>query len=66
MTIHADEDTDLLRRYFADIEDSTPLSREREVELSARIHKGDMAARDELAGEALDSQPLRVGIAPVA
>mgnify|MGYP002633930728 FL=1 len=49
MTIHADEDTDLLRRYFADIEDSTPLSREREVELSARIHKGDMAARDELA-----------------
>ena len=49
MTIHADEDTDLLRRYFADIEDSTPLSREREVELSAKIHKGDMAARDELA-----------------
>lgn len=48
MTIHADEDADLLRRYFADIEDSQPLSREREVELSARIHKGDMAARDEL------------------
>ena len=50
MTIHADEDADLLRRYFADIEDSQPLSREREVELSARIHKGDMVARDELVG----------------
>ena len=37
-----------LRLYFDDIADSTPLSREREVELSARIHAGDMDARDEL------------------
>ena len=37
-----------LRLYFDDIADSTPLSREREVELSARIHAGDMEARDEL------------------
>ena len=38
----------LLRLYFDDIADSTPLSREREVGLSAKIHAGDMAARDEL------------------
>ena len=37
-----------LRLYFDDIADSTPLSREKEVELSAKIHAGDMAARDEL------------------
>ena len=37
-----------LRLYFDDIADSTPLSREQEVELSARIHAGDMDARDEL------------------
>ncbi|MDZ4221336.1 MAG: RNA polymerase sigma factor RpoD/SigA [Patescibacteria group bacterium] len=37
-----------LRLYFASIASSTPLSREREVELAARIHAGDMAARDEL------------------
>ena len=37
-----------LRCYFDDIADSTPLSREKEVELSAKIHAGDMAARDEL------------------
>jgi RNA polymerase primary sigma factor len=37
-----------LRLYFDDIADSTPLSREKEVELSAKIHKGDMEARDEL------------------
>jgi RNA polymerase primary sigma factor len=37
-----------LRPYFDDIADSTPLSREREVELSARITGGDMQARDEL------------------
>ena len=37
-----------LRLYCDDIADSTPLSREKEVELSAKIHAGDMAARDEL------------------
>ncbi len=37
-----------LRLYFDDIADSTPLSREEEVALSARIHAGDMEARDEL------------------
>jgi len=39
-----------LRLYFDDIADSTstPLSREKEAELSAKIHAGDMAARDEL------------------
>ena len=37
-----------LRLYFDDIADSKPLSREREVELSARIQDGDMQARDEL------------------
>ncbi len=37
-----------LRLYFDDIADSTPLSREKEVELSVKIHAGDMAARDEL------------------
>ena len=46
--IHTDEDADLLRRYFHDIENSQPLSREREVELAARIVDGDMDARDEL------------------
>lgn len=48
MVIHIDEDADLLRRYFHDIEDSQPLSREREVLLAERITKGDMEARDEL------------------
>jgi len=48
MVIHIDEDADLLRRYFHDIEDSQPLSREREVHLAERITKGDMEARDEL------------------
>ena len=37
-----------LRRYFDDIADSTPLSREKEAGLSAKIHAGNMAARDEL------------------
>jgi RNA polymerase primary sigma factor len=37
-----------LRLYFDDIADSTPLSREKEVELSAKIHAGDQDARDEL------------------
>ena len=37
-----------LRLYFDDIADSTPLSREKEVELSAKIHAGDQEARDEL------------------
>ena len=36
-----------VRRYFDDIADSKPLSRERELSLSARIKDGDMAARDE-------------------
>jgi RNA polymerase primary sigma factor len=48
MVIHTDDDAELLRRYFQDIEDSQPLSREREVELAERITKGDMNARDEL------------------
>ncbi len=37
-----------LRLYFDDIADSTPLSREKEVELSAKVHAGDQDARDEL------------------
>ncbi|MFH1570799.1 MAG: RNA polymerase sigma factor RpoD/SigA [Gemmatimonadota bacterium] len=37
-----------IRLYFNDITDSTPLSREREVELSTRIRQGDMEARNEL------------------
>ena len=42
------EDESTLRRYFDDIADSTPLSREMEVALSERIHDGDQDARDEL------------------
>ncbi len=37
-----------LRLYFDDVADSTPLSREREVELAGRIKYGDMEARDEM------------------
>jgi len=37
-----------LRCYFDDIAASEPLTREREVELAARIKEGDMKARDEL------------------
>ena len=37
-----------IRLYFSDITDSTPLSREREIELAARITEGDMEARNEL------------------
>ena len=37
-----------LQLYFDDIADSKPLSRQREVELSARIQDGDLEARDEL------------------
>lgn len=48
MVIQTDEDAEILRRYFHDIEDSRPLSREREVELAERITGGDMEARDEL------------------
>ena len=48
MVIHVDDDAEVLRRYFHDIEDSQPLSREREVELAERITRGDMEARDEL------------------
>lgn len=43
-----DRESSTLRAYFDDIADSQPLSREREVELSARIEGGDMEARDEL------------------
>ncbi len=43
-----DRESSTLRAYFDDIADSEPLSREREVELSARIKDGDMEARDEL------------------
>jgi RNA polymerase primary sigma factor len=45
--ILSDEES-TLRLYFDDIAESRPLSREREVELSARIQQGDRAARDEL------------------
>jgi RNA polymerase primary sigma factor len=38
----------ILLRYFADIGDSEPLSREREKELAARIRNDDLDARDEL------------------
>ena len=43
----SDEDR-TLRLYFNDITRSKPLSREREVGLAARIHQGDLLARDEL------------------
>ena len=42
------DEENTLRLYFDDIAESRPLSREREVELSARIQDGDMGARDEL------------------
>ena len=38
----------IVNLYFNDISSSTPLSREREVELAAQIKDGDMEARDEL------------------
>ena len=41
--LHDEENT--LRLYFDDIAESTPLSREREVELADRIKNGDMHAR---------------------
>ena len=44
--LHDEERT--LRLYFDDIAESTPLSREREVELADRIKNGDMRARDEM------------------
>ncbi|MFT5086199.1 MAG: RNA polymerase primary sigma factor [Candidatus Latescibacterota bacterium] len=44
--LHDEEST--LRLYFDDIAESTPLSREREVELAERIKSGDMRARDEM------------------
>ena len=43
-----DRESSTLRAYFDDIANSEQLSREREVELSARIKNGDIAARDEL------------------
>ena len=39
---------DTINLYFNDIATSTPLSREREVELASRIKTGDLGARDEL------------------
>ncbi len=42
------DEENTLRLYFDDIAASRPLSREREVELAARIQDGDMVARDEL------------------
>ena len=39
---------DTVRSYLADIASTTPLSRERELELAARIREGDTEARDEL------------------
>ena len=48
MAGYSKNDADSLRLYFDDIVDSTPLTREREVELSARIQKSDRSARDEL------------------
>lgn len=39
---------DTVRSYLADISSTKPLSREREVELAARIQEGDTDARDEL------------------
>ena len=38
----------ILRLYFDDIARSTPLSREREVELADRLKNGDMGAREEM------------------
>ena len=45
---HAQSDRDSIQSYIADISSSQPLSREREVELAARIQEGDTEARDEL------------------
>ena len=42
------EEDRTLRLYFHDITGLMPLSREREVELAARIQQGDLQARDEL------------------
>ena len=42
------EEGNALRLYFDDIVSSTPLSRDKEVELSEKIRKGNMQARDEL------------------
>lgn len=47
MHSYQDEES-TLRLYFDDIAESRPLSREREVELSARIQGGDIVARDEM------------------
>jgi len=43
-----DADDAALQAYFTDIAQSEPLSRQREVELAARIRQGDLEARDEL------------------
>ena len=47
MHSYQDEES-TLRLYFDDIATSKPLSREREVELAARIREGDLVARDEM------------------
>ena len=45
---NANDRENIVNLYFNDISSSTPLSREREVELAAQIKDGDMEARDEL------------------
>jgi len=45
---HTQSDYDLVDAYMAEISSSQPLSREREVELAARIREGDTEARDAL------------------
>ncbi len=42
------DEENTLRLYFDDIATSKPLSREKEVELAARISEGDIRARDQL------------------
>ena len=42
------DEENTLRLYFDDIATSKPLSREKEVELAARIKEGDLQARDQL------------------
>ena len=48
MRLLTKDDEFALRQYFDDIADSTPLAREQEVELAARIRRGDMQAREDL------------------
>ncbi|MBI2502313.1 MAG: RNA polymerase sigma factor RpoD/SigA [Candidatus Latescibacteria bacterium] len=48
MPAHLEDGQHALSSYLADITNSQPLSRKRELELAARIKKGDLQARDEL------------------